>query len=246
MRNYFLNPSIMDGVNVYITDDESRKEDLFSCLDNGEKFELSYPLYMHFNYSGPKPNCDPLDRDILMWNNELGIGGWLPNASIAIVSTKLKGVLERFTLPPCSFYPVNLNYSDRKEIYHIFHIHGDILDHVDYSQCIYEKYSYNPKTGKNTVLEVYKGCYTSNEQFIEELEEFYFKTGNQIRRKQALLTVDFDFHWSIANHIRFTERIHSEIVKNIADLNGVLAVKCFNDVTEYLNKSEAHLLDEIT
>ncbi len=225
---------------AYYLEEEEKKRGLIESMNNNDLHvsnSLIKMLYVNTYEERSKIQETPFSSDMIRWADDITYKAYTPNSQgYMIISKKLKAILEKYELPPHSYYKVELiNELDKtsNKDYELLHIYGaKWYEHLIMEECIFE---YRDEY-TDEVIKTQKGGFTSYENMLEESKKASDKEDCWYYLVEGVFNVNYDVMWGIGNVLRISNRLKEAI--EVENLNGVECYPLRTNKIKYINYNE--------
>jgi len=155
----------------------------------------------------------PFKADLIYWRDDITLGVTKPElGAYVIISSKLKVILEQFSLPRHKFYKVNLYCAEIQKSsmdFYLLFIYGYISNHTNFKKS---EYTYSDLKTYEILKKEY-GAFNEKLSFSNKMKDFLRNKDILIKITRRFFTVDYDIMWGIANQLWVNEKV-KEVIEN--------------------------------
>ncbi|WP_425659839.1 hypothetical protein [Tenacibaculum ascidiaceicola] len=225
---------------AYYLEKEELKTGLIESITNNELYSTNIPikmLYVNIYDDSSKMEEIPFSNDMVRWLDDITYRAFTPKGQgYMIVSKKLKSILREFTLPPHSYYTIELideiNNISNKE-YELLHIYGPKwYEHLIIEECVFE---YRDEF-TDEIIRTQKGGFRSYKDMLEESKKASEKEDCWYYLVEGVFNVNYDLMWGIGNMLRINEKL-KEAIEN-GNLKGVECFSLKKNKMKYISYNE--------
>lgn len=205
---------------------EEEKTGLIENMTNNELYSSKEPIKMlYVNIYDEKSKIEelPFSNDMIRWADDIIYKAYTPKSQgYMIISKKLKAILQKFELPPHSYYQVELknklDNTSNKE-YELLHIYGaKWYKHLIIEECIFE---YRDEY-TDEVIKTQKGGFTSYKHMLEESKKASKKEDCWYYLVEGVFDVDYDVMWGTGNVLKISNKL-----KEAIEVDKLKGVECY-------------------
>jgi len=167
----------------------------------------------------------PFTSDIIRWGEDLLLDAYRPSGkSFAIISSKIKTILEQFSIAPHQFIPLELVVAEQTETkalnYFLFRFIGSMFDDIDFQKSEYTFFDNNSQKVVRTEI----GSFSSYDAFTEAQNKIHQESNHTVQISKRVLTKTYDIPYGLSSII-INEKVKDAIL--LKEPNGIL-IKPFN------------------
>jgi len=220
--NLKVNRRINKEWRVILPPSEDNTLQVTNKLSSEEKLDLNRPInFGLINTESDRSlrNETPFQVDLIYWKDDIMLGASKPEGKVfAIVSSKLRKILEKYKLPSHVFYTTNIYCGETQTSstdYYLLFIYDRIQNYTDYSKSEFTYIDWNTKE----VIKKEYGTFESAEEYGKVSVNYFRNKDIRIYVTRKFLTVDYDIIWGIPNTLFVNEHIKKTI--EASDIYGV-------------------------
>lgn len=210
--------------NAILKKPQDEKLNLSSCFANGLQLDLLGQEGVEMELINSRSvkterTGKLLEADLIYWTDDITLNAFKPSgACYAIVSERLKRLLEEFNFHDHYYYPIvftNIESNKKHKQYYILHVVSAFDSFTDYSKCTYEYYSYNTKA----IIKTEVGSFNSLDELGIESNKAFNEDGVRLTIIERVLDVDYDLIWGISSILYVNNKI--KLAVESSDLKGI-------------------------